>query len=125
MAAIAADVEDFDVETNLPRFLNSVLEKAEHHFVVVDHTVSLLRTLKDSRSIIDTADKQILGDLPSAFDDVFCAMQQCLAQVSLSPNTAAQNICPKPTSVGPGRPGCIPQRPHAEVTPRALQMYVE
>ena len=65
MAAIAADVEDFDVKTDLPRFLNSVLEKAEYisqenverriveqHFVVVDHTVSLLRTLGDSRSII-------------------------------------------------------------------------
>ena len=117
MAAIAADVEDFDVKTDLPRFLNSVLEKAEYisqenverriveqHFVVVDHTVSLLRTLGDSRSIIDTADKEILGDLSPAFDDVFCAMQQCLANVSLSPTTAAQNICPKLTSVEPGRP---------------------
>ena len=55
-------------------------------------------------SIIDTADKEILGDLSPAFDDVFCAMQQCLANVSLSPTTAAQNICPKLTSVEPGRP---------------------
>lgn len=30
MAAIAADVDDFDVETDLPRFLNSVYEKAEY-----------------------------------------------------------------------------------------------
>ena len=29
MAAMAADVEDFDVEIDLPRFLYSVLEKAE------------------------------------------------------------------------------------------------
>ena len=27
---MVADVEDFDVETDLPRFLNSVLEKAEY-----------------------------------------------------------------------------------------------
>ena len=29
MAGMAADVEDFDVETDIPRFLNSVLKKAE------------------------------------------------------------------------------------------------
>lgn len=114
---MAADVEDFDVEIDLPRFLNSVLEKAEYicqrnaerriveqHIVVVDQTVSLLRSLRDSRSIIDTADKEMLSDLSSAFNDVFCAMQQCLANVSLSPTSAAQNICPKLTSVEPGRP---------------------
>ena len=106
MAAMAADVEDFVVETDLPRFLNFVLEKAEYvcqrnverriveqHIVVVDQTVSLLRSLRDSSSIIDKTDKEILGDLSSAFNDVFCTMQQCLANVSLSPTTAAQNIC--------------------------------
>ena len=105
------------METDLPIFLNSVLEKAEdlcqpnverriveQHLVVVDQTVSLLRSLRDSRSNIDTPDKEILGGLSSAFNDVFCAMQQCLASVSLSPTTAAQNICPNLTSVEPGRP---------------------
>ena len=67
---------------------------AEQHIVVVDQTVSLLRTL----------DKEILGDLSSGFNDVFCAMQQFLANVSLTPTTAAQNICPKLTSVECGRP---------------------
>ena len=55
MAAMAGDVEDFDLEIDLPRFLNPVLEKAEYicqrilerriveqHIVVVDQTVSLL-----------------------------------------------------------------------------------
>ena len=106
MAAMAADVEDFDVEIDLPRFLNSVLEKAEYicqrnvegriveqHIVVVDQTVSLLR------SLMDTADKEILSDLSSAFSDVFCAMQQCFANLSLSPTSAAQNFCPKRTSL--------------------------
>ena len=46
----------------------------------------------------------MLSDLSSAFSDVFCAIQQCLANVSLSPTSAAQNICPKLTSVEPGRP---------------------
>ena len=103
MAAMVADVEDSDAETDVPRFLKSVHEKAEYicqgnverriveqHVVVVDQTVSLLRSLRDSRSIIDTADKEILGDLSSAFNDAFCAMQQYLANVSLSPTTAVQ-----------------------------------
>ena len=46
----------------------------EQHIVVVDQTVSLLRSLRDSRSIIDTADKEMLSDLSSAFNDVFCAI---------------------------------------------------
>ena len=84
MAGMVADVEYFDVETDIPRFLNSVLEKAkyicqgnverrivEQQIVVVDQTVSLLHSVRDSRSIIDTADKEILGDLSSAFNDVF------------------------------------------------------
>ena len=53
---------------------------------------------------MDTADKEILSDLSSAFNDVFCAMQQCLANVSLSLTSAAQNICPKLSSVELGRP---------------------
>ena len=53
---MAADVDEFDVETDLPRFLDSLLEKAKYlrqrnaerrivaqHLVVVDQTVSLLR----------------------------------------------------------------------------------
>ena len=84
MVAMAGDVEDFYVEIDLPRFLNSVPEKAEYickrnvekrivdqHIVVVDQTVSLLRSLRDSRSIMDTADKEMLGDLSSAFNDGF------------------------------------------------------
>ena len=81
-----------DVEIDLPRFYqDSVLEKDEYicqrnverriveqHIVVVDQTVSLLRSLRDSRSIMDIADKEILSDLSSAFNDVFCAMHQCI-----------------------------------------------
>ena len=103
---MAADVEDFDVEFDLPRFLNSVLEKAEYicqrnverriveqHIVFVDQMVSLLRSLRDSRSIMDTADKEILSDLSSAFNDVFlCAMQQCLANVLQQPRIFVPNL---------------------------------
>ena len=51
--------------TDLPRFLNSVLEQnverriVEQHIVVVDQTVSLLRSLRESDRIFDAADKEI------------------------------------------------------------------
>ena len=99
---------DFDVESDLPRFLSSVLQKADHisqtnvddeiveqHIVVVDQTVSLLRTLRDSLSNINADDKQTLDNLSSAFSDVLSALQQCLATASLSPTTVAKNVCPR------------------------------
>lgn len=48
----------------------------EQHIVVVDQTVSLLRSFRYSRSNIDVADKWVLDGL--AFSDDFCAMQQCI-----------------------------------------------
>ena len=63
----------FDVESDLPRFLDSVLQRtdqisqtkvdegiAEQHIVVVDQTVRLLRILRDSSSNINTHDKKNL-----------------------------------------------------------------
>ena len=68
---MAADVDNFDVETDLPRFLNSVLEKAEYdcqrnvesriveqHIVVVDQTVTLLSSLIDSDQILTQLTKK-------------------------------------------------------------------
>ena len=65
-------------------FVNEILESriVDQHIVVVDQTVSLLRSLVHSsftrlRSNIDAANKEMLtfGDLSSAFSDVFCAIQ--------------------------------------------------
>lgn len=39
----------------------------EHHIVVVDQTVSLLRSLRDTWSNIDSDDKETLGSPSSAF----------------------------------------------------------
>ena len=57
---------EFDVESDLPRFLSSILQRTdqisqskvdneimEQHIAVVDQTVSLLRTLRDSSSNIN------------------------------------------------------------------------
>ena len=108
---------DFDVETDLRRFLSSVLQKAYHisqtnvddeiveqHIVVVDQAVSFHRILRESLSNITADDKQTLDNLVSAFSDVLSALQQCLATASLSPTTVAKNVCPRVKSFKPGKP---------------------
>ena len=97
---------DFDVESDLSRFLSSVLQRTDQisqskvddkivkqHIVVVDQTVRLLRTLRDSSSNINAYDKETLNNLSSAFSGVLSALQQCLATASLSPTTVAKNVC--------------------------------
>ena len=76
----------------------------EQHFVVVDRTVSLLRTLRDSSSNINAFDKETLDNLSSAFSDVLSALQQCLAIASLSPTPVAKNVCARLKSDDPGKP---------------------
>ena len=89
----------FDVESDLPRFLDSVQrtdqisqtkadeEIVEQHIVVVDQTVRLLRIPQDSSSNINAHDKETLDNLSSAFSDVLSALQQCLARAAVSPTT--------------------------------------
>ena len=76
----------------------------EKHIVVVDQTVSLLRTLRDSSSNINAYDKETLDNLSSAFSDVLSALQQCLAIASLSPTSVAKNICARLKRDEPGKP---------------------
>ena len=108
---------DFDVEFDQPRLLSSVLDKTdqvshtkgdheilEQHIVVVDQTVSFLRTLRDSSPNISADDKEYLDNLSSAFYDVSSTLRQCLALASLSPTTVANNVCPKVKSDGAGKP---------------------
>ena len=90
----------FDVESDHPRFLDSVLQRtdqisqtkvdeeiAEQHIVFVDQTVRLLRIPQDSSSNINAHDKETLDNLSSAFSDVLSALQQCLARAAVSPTT--------------------------------------
>ena len=76
----------------------------EQHIVVVDQTVSLLRTLRDSSSNINAYDKETLDNFSSAFSDVLSALQQCLATASLSPTSVAKNVCARLKSDEPGKP---------------------
>ena len=93
-------LQGFDVESDLPRFLDSVLQRTdqisqtivdeeivEQHIVVVDETVRLLRILRDSSSNISASDKETLDNLSSAFSDVLSALQQCLARAAVSLTT--------------------------------------
>ena len=81
---------DFDVESDLSRFLSSVLQRTDQisqskvddkivkqHIVVVDQTVCLLRMLRESSSNINAYDKETLNNLSSAFSDVLSTLQQC------------------------------------------------
>ena len=75
----------FDVESDLPRFLDSVLPRTdqisqtkvdegivEEHIVVVDNqTVRLHRILRESSSNINAHDKETLDNLSSAFNFIF------------------------------------------------------
>ena len=97
---------DFDVESDLSRFLSSVLQRTDEisqskvddkivkqHIVVVDQTVCLLRMLRDSSSNINAYIKETLNNLSSVFSDVLSALQQCLDTASLSPTAVAKNVC--------------------------------
>ena len=97
---------EFLVESDLPRFLSSILQRTdqisqstvnneivEQHIVLVDQTMSLLCTLRDSSSNINAYDKETLDNLSSAFSDVLSTLQQCLATASLSPTSVAKNVC--------------------------------
>ena len=75
----------------------------EEHVAVLDLTVSLLRSLRDSGNV-DTDDKETLDNLSSAFSDVLSTMQQCFSMTSMSPTTVAKNALPRVKSGEPGRP---------------------
>ena len=92
-----ASEEDFDLEKDLPRFLAEVLDKFEYlfqgnfdvegveaHAVVLDQTISLVRSLKDCCSL-DTRDKENLYSLAEAFGDVLCILRRSI----ITPSTVA------------------------------------
>ena len=83
---------DFDMEFDLPRFPSSILDRTdqishtkvdhevlEQHIVVVDQTVRLLRTLRDSSSNISAEDS-----LSSAFYDISSALRQFSLSIFIS-----------------------------------------
>ena len=71
----------------------------EQHIVVVDQTASLLRSFTPDRSWT-----QLTKKFSVIFQRCLLCCAVCLANVSLSCTSAAENISPKLTSIEPGRP---------------------
>ena len=97
---------DFDVESDLSRFLSSVLQRTDQisqskvddkivkQHIVVDQTVSLLRMLRDSSSNINAYDKETLNNLSSAFSDVLSTLQQCYSHsLFVSHSSGKECLC--------------------------------
>ena len=113
-----ADEEDFDVRRDLPAFLISVLDKAEHicqngvgegaaeaHAEVIDQSIRMLRSIRDCRGI-GASDKEELDSLAAAFADVLSSLNHHIAIKSVTPETADENcFAPgKEEKETPGRP---------------------
>ena len=113
-----ADEEDFDVGGDLPSFLASVLDKAEHicqndvgvgaaeaHAEVIDQSIRMLRSIRDCRGI-GASDKEELDSFAAAFADVLSSLNRHIAIKSVTPETADENCFAsgKEEKETPGRP---------------------
>ena len=112
------DEEDFDVGRDLPAFLASVLDKAEHicqndvsegaaeaHAEVIDQSIRMLRSIRDCRGI-GVSDKEELDSLAAAFADVLSSLNHHIAIKSVTLETTDENcFAPgKEEKETPGRP---------------------
>ena len=101
------DEEDFDVGRDLPAFLASVLDKAEHicqndvgegaveaHAEVIDQSIRMLRSIRDCRGI-GASDKEELDSLAAAFANVLSSLNHHIAIKSVTPETADENCLPQ------------------------------
>lgn len=110
--------EEFDIENELPQFLNAVLDKAEKiiqgdtkcgdaevHAEVVYQCISLLRSLSDS-SCVETSDKAALDLVADAFSKVLSLLRHYMATRGISPTVVAENgtTLRKTKRETPGRP---------------------
>ena len=108
--------EDFDVENDLPKFLDSVLDKveyifqsinvhqeaAESHAEVIDQSVRLIRSISDCPDI-ETGDIVKLDSLATAFADVLALLHH--QNAIRPPTTVPENhITLGMEGNGPGRP---------------------
>lgn len=98
-----ADIGAFDLETDLPKFLESVLQNAEKvlqtvdnetqvdaeiHFEVVDQTVSLIRALQETRDV-QPLDIMALDSLAGAFTSVLALLRNHITTSAVTPTTHA------------------------------------
>ena len=97
----------FDVESDFPRFLDSVFQRTDQisqtkvdEEIMEQHQCSIMSLSikrricflypgipRDSSSNINAYDIETLDNLLSAYSDVLSALHQCLARAALSPTT--------------------------------------
>lgn len=120
------NINEFNVEEELPSFLHSVLDKAEYlirddnrnvygiqtHLVVLDQTMSLLRLI--SEQVINEDDRQQWKSLAKCFEGVSQKLQQYVSELSLRPTTVNSLRC---NVVQTGRAG----RPAFQIQPEMLE----
>ena len=98
-----ADIDAFNLEFDLPKFLESMLQKAENilqnvgeqtqvaaevHAEVADQTVSLIRTLQGT-SDIQASDMMALDSLAGAFTNMLTLLWNHIATSAVTPTTLA------------------------------------
>ena len=115
-----ADIDAFNLEFDLPKFLESVLQKAENilqnvgeqtqvaaevHAEVVDQNVSLIRTLQET-SDIQASDTMALDSLAGAFTNVLTLLRNHIATSAVTPTTLATSsvTITKKWNEKPGQP---------------------
>ena len=115
-----ADVDTFDLESDLPKFLESVLQKAENilqnveeqnqvdaevHTEVVDQSISLIRALQET-SDAQPSDIMALNSLADAFTKVLALLRDHITSNAVTPTTLATSSITVRTknSEKPGRP---------------------
>ena len=117
MADEEGELEYFDVEKDLPKFLMSALDKAENifqgtfvhdvaesHAEVIDQCICLMTSLREDCD--EVGDKEKLDSLATAFADVLKLLRHHIAIRSVSPTTVAENSFSlgKEKKETPGRP---------------------
>ena len=127
MAMAMAEQESFDVERDMPSFLNSLLERtmdicqrpfdqevSATHAVALDKTVSLLRTLRDCFSS-EAIDRSELDLMSTALADVLNAWHHYIATGSITPTTVAEQTATTKTNAS------TPGRPAYDISPETLE----
>ena len=114
---MAEDIEQFSFATDLPRFLNDILDKTPHlcnipfemesleqHAVTLDQTISLLRVLEDTCHVGDDDITQF-QELSSVFVELLQAWKRLLPLASITTTTLADLGSKRQANTSsPGRP---------------------
>jgi hypothetical protein len=109
------EIDNFDIEEELPLFLNSVVDRAESMIspgstninemqtclVVLDRTISLLRLIIQE---VDEVDKQEWHTVESCFELILQSLHRHMSELARRPTTLTTQKCNAESTGRPGRP---------------------